>query len=325
MATGAAVAEDIRQPGSQSGRQAASGAGKPEGKLTGKLIGRLGLEDGSSFTFIKAVDAAASALEGAGIAVVPDPHGAAPGMRLRCPGFQVQMRLRRPALAPRRRPRFDLLQPAALLDLSVLPDAGTPQARDDAQTVLAGLLRQLVPALEATSVEWLDTGVLLTSEQFLDASGPLAARPAQPAGAVQQLPRVQPARVLPVPESTAAPRAASRMRPRGRACFAPVELAAQRIDAQCEQVLQQARDEAGSNTWQETAAEPARSPAPGKALPFARFAALLPRLRSLLRLPAPGSARAGQMRFAGQVLMLAFLIFFAETTGVVQAARPLLP
>ncbi|MFW8592881.1 hypothetical protein [Cribrihabitans neustonicus] len=315
------MAEDIKQPGSQSGSRVSSGTGKPEAESAGGATGRLGLEDGGSATFVQAIDAVAKALEGAGITAVPDAEGAAPGMRLLCTGFEVQMRLRRPALTPSRQQRSDLLQPAALLDLSVLPESGTPQAREDAQTVLAGLLRQLVPELEATSVEWLGTGVLLTGEQFLEASGQLSARPAR---RMRRPSRVQPARVPPKPECASAPHAASGNRPRGRACFAPVELAAQRIDAQCEQVLRQLQA-ASPDAGPDTAAKPAHIPASGKALPFMRLSTLLPRLGTLLRGPATGSAPAGHMRFAGQVLMLAFLVFFVETTGVVQAALPLLP
>lgn len=84
----------------------------------------------------------------------------------------VTVRLRRVPLRRSSKLTSSIMQPSALLELSLSPVFPGYCDQEISELLLAEMLRRLLPAVDATSVEWLDTEIALTCEQFLGVFAP---------------------------------------------------------------------------------------------------------------------------------------------------------
>ncbi|MFY0311411.1 hypothetical protein ACFMBG_16090 [Leisingera sp. D0M16] len=270
-----------------------------------QFTGRLGLESRDERTLSAAVTAVVDTLEDFGHPAETIEARAENAARLQCDHYLVTVRLRRVPLRRSSRLTGSMLQPAALLELSLSPIYPEYCDREITEMLLAEMLRRLLPAVEATSVEWLDTEVALTCDQFLGVFEPQRAGPDQPEPVVAASQLTQP----------------KPQRPRGRACFTPVEQTASALEAHCERAFLAAGNRA-AGSGATAAAERARArmsrplqaePQPGSWSGQLRASAL-----SVFSVPAPR-----RLRFISHLLLLAALFLFLDSAGMVQAARPL--
>ncbi|UWQ51299.1 hypothetical protein K3720_07735 [Leisingera caerulea] len=270
-----------------------------------QISGRLGLESRDQGTLSAAVSAVVDTLEDFGHPAEAIEARAENAVRLQCDQYLVTVRLRRVPLRRSSRLTGSMLQPSALLELALSPLYPEDCDREISETLLAEMLRRLVPMVEATSVEWLDTDVALTCDQFLSVFEP---QPAQTPPAAAIAAGSQPMQPQPP-------------RPRGRACFTPVELTAPVLEAHCERAFQAAGR---------------RAPGPGATTAAERTRA---RMRGPLQTGPQYSGWGGQarasalsafilaprrrLRFVSHLLLMAALFLFLDSAGMVQAARPL--
>lgn len=268
-----------------------------------KFTGRLGLESRESGTLPAAVTAVVDTLEDFGHPADRIDARAENAARLQCDHYVVTVRLRRVPLRRTSRLTTSMMQPAALLELTLSPLYPDHCDQEITEILLAEMLRRLLPEVEATSVEWLDTEVALTCEQFLSAFEPKSHVAEQP-----------------VPQVTAVPIEETHLpRPRGRACFTPVDETAVELEAHCDLAFQDALER--------RAAEAA---ARAHAWVHQPVLARVSRQSWGSQLRATAMAAFGQtgtrrLRFISHLLLLAALILFLDSAGMVQAARPLVP
>lgn len=274
-----------------------------------QFTGRLGLERRKAETLSAAVSAVVDTLDDFGQPAETIEARAENTARLQCDHYLVTVRLRRVPLLRASKLTGSVMQPSSLLELSLSPISPGYCDREISELLLAEMLRRLLPAVEATSVEWLDTEVALTCEQFLGAFEPTDSQVKQPE------------RLQPVIAVTGQLQPAKPARPRGRACFTPIEQTAQQLEAHCDLAFQAARlRKAASATTKAAGRARMRDPMhPGD---------LRGGLGSRLRASALSVfnlAGTGRMRFISHLLLLTALSFYLESAGMVQAARPLLP
>lgn len=268
--------------------------------------GRLGLESRESGTLSAAVSAVVDTLEEFGHPADKIEARAENAARLQCDHYLVTVRLRRVPLRRSSKLTSSMMQHAALLELSLSPVYPEYCDQEISELLLAEMLRRLLPAVEATSVEWLDTDVALTCEQFLGVFEPQHGDAGQIAS-----------------RAGTEPRAHDLQRPRGRACFTPVEETAQELEAYCDRAFPAAR-ELRSGTGAAGTAERARArlrkPVPAQN-PRQSWTSQL-RASALAAFSFSGTRR---LRFISHLLLLAALILYLDSAGMVQAARPLVP
>lgn len=272
-----------------------------------QFTGRLGLESRDQETLSAAVSAVVDTLEDFGHSAETIEARAENAARLQCDHYFVTVRLRRVPLRRSSRLTGSMLQPSALLEVSLSPVHPEHCDREITEMLLAEVLRRLLSAVEATSVEWLDTEVALTCDQFLSVFAP------QPAVSGQAETSVE----------ASQPRQPRPERPRGRACFAPVDQAALALEAHCERAFQDAVNRAaGPGASAATERARARSRRPLRAGPQPSG------WSSQLQVPALAAfsiAPRRRLRFVSHLLLLAALFLFLDSAGMVQAARPLFP
>lgn len=273
------------------------------------FTGRLGLESRDSGTLSSAVSAVVDSLEDFGHPADKIEARAENTAKLQCDHYLVTVRLRRVPLRRASKLTSGMLQPAALLELSLAPLYPEHCDQEISELLLAEMLRRLLPAVEATSVEWLDTDIALTCDQFLGVFEPEHRQPAEPAAA-------------PAPAALAAQQAEP-ARPRGRDCFTPVEETALELEAHCDRAFQAAKDRqarAGASDAAVRARARVRNPLPATSLQPGWGSQL--RASFLAAISLSGTRR---MRFISHLILLAALILFLDSAGMVQAARPLVP
>lgn len=276
-----------------------------------QYTGRLGLEGRDSGTMSAAVTTVVDTLDDFGHPAEQIEARAENTARLQCDHYQVTVRVRRLPLHRASKLPSSVMQPSAMLELSLTPTYPGYCDQEISELILADMLRRLVDEVEATSVEWLDTGVTLTCEQFLSAFD------SQPADAAQ------PVALEDNTENAAAPVWAVQPRPRGRECFTPVEQTALALDAHCDLAFQQAEqtkpDSSGAretgNSWTGVLAS----------VPAAELRGNWGRMlqaSALAALPFSGPRR---LRFITHLLLLTALVLYLESAGMVLAARSLVP
>lgn len=276
---------------------------------TVQYTGRLGLENRDSGTLSAAVTAVVDTLEDFGHPAEMIAARAENTARLQCDHYLVTVRLRRVPLRRTSKLPGSVMQPSALLELSLSPAYPGYCDQEISELLLAEVLRRLLDSVEATSVEWLDTEVALTCEQFLSVFDPQAA---------EKQPDTRPAAA--VAPRAAKPVQAAEARPRGRDCFTPVDQTALALDAHCDRALKevQMRKAARAAAAAAAATRPSGQPAAvlrsgwGRQLQATALAAL-----------SLGGAR--RLRFISHVLLVSALMLYLESAGMVLAARPLVP
>lgn len=272
-----------------------------------QYTGRLGLESRNAATLPAAVSAVVETLDDFGHPADAIEARAENAVRLQCDHYLVTVRLRRVPLRRSSKLTGSTLQPVSLLEVALSPLHEDHCDQEISELLLAEMLRRTLPLVEATSVEWLESNVTLTCEQFLGVFEPHRAAPAPAEREAAASRQVQP------------PRA----RPRGRACFKPVEQTAPALEAHCERVFQAAVN---------------RAAGPGASAAAAQARA---RMRRPLQAGPQGGGWGGplqasvlsasilpprrRLRFVSHLLLVAALFLFLDSAGMVQAARPLLP
>ncbi|MBY6065832.1 hypothetical protein KUW17_03720 [Leisingera aquaemixtae] len=273
-----------------------------------QYTGRLGLESREAGTLSAAVNAVVDTLDDFGHPAEKIEARAENTARLQCDHYLVTVRLRRVPLRRASKLPSSVMQPAALLELTLSPVFPGYCDQEISELLLAETLRRLLASLEATSVEWLDCGVALTCEQFLSVFAPEDRIAEQPAAAAS-------ATVARQLERTAAPK------PRGRDCFTPVDQTAMVLDAHCDRAFQaaQARKAAAAA---DSAAARTRAGSQLMAGPPNRGWGGQLRASALAAFSLTGPRR---LRFISHLLLLTALVLYLESAGMVQAARPLIP
>jgi hypothetical protein len=272
-----------------------------------QYAGRLGLESRNAATLPAAVSAVVDTLEDFGHPADAIEARAENAVRLQCDHYLVTVRLRRVPLRRSSKLTGGMLQPVSLLEVALSPLHEDHCDQEIAELLLAEMLRRTLPVVDATSVEWLKSNVALTCDQFLGVFEPQQAGPAPAEREAAASRPVQP------------PRA----RPRGRACFKPVEQTATALEAHCERAFQAAVN---------------RSAGPGAS-------AAATQARARMRKTVPAGPHGGgwggplqasalsatilaprrRLRFVSHLLLVAALFLFLDSAGMVQAARPLFP
>ncbi|WP_323776442.1 hypothetical protein [Leisingera sp.] len=280
---------------------------------TTQHTGRLGLESRDTGTLSAAVAAVVDTLEDFGHPAETIAARAENTARLQCDHYHVTVRLRRVPLRRSSKLTSSIMQPSAILELSLSPVFPGYCDQEISELLLAEMLRRLLPEVDATSVEWLETGTALTCEQFLGAFTAGNGQPEQPhppiAGTANAL-ESQPQQTGPA-------------KLRGRERFTPVEQTALELEAHCDRVFLAANGSRGSAAAPDSAGlihARIRNPEPAG---FARLS-----WGSQLRasaLAAVTLAGTGRLRFISHLLLLTALFLYLESAGMVQAARPLLP
>lgn len=277
-----------------------------------QYTGRLGLESPESGTLSAAVSAVVDTLEEFGHPADKIEARAENTARLQCDHYLVTVRLRRVPLRRASRLPGSIMQPEALLEVALEPLYPDHCDQEITELLLAEVLRQLLPVVEATSVEWLETAITLSCEQFLSAFE--AERQPRPVVEENLMPPPAPKRVRP---------AAATTRPRGRACFTPVEQTAIALDAHCDRAFQAAPIQ---RTTRSTVAAMKRARARMSTPPDNRVTRwlsggeLLGNVVSALSLS--GTRR---MRLISNMLLITALLLFLDSADMVQAARSTLP
>lgn len=332
-----------------------------------QYTGRLGLDSRDGGALAAAVSVVVDALDDFGHPAEAIQARAENTARLQCDAYFATLRLRRVPLRRASRLASHIMQPAALLELTLTPVYAEHCDAEICELLLAEMLRRLIAAVEATSVEWQQAEVALSCEQFLSVFEAPPARTSASAAApcVRTAERCgetgragqQQARGAETASAPLDPSASPR--PRGRACFSPIEQTAPALEAHCERAFRAAGlRRAASGTQQ--AAQRARArmqrsgmTAPRSTMPGPRPAARKRQAGGLAgRLTAPfqrgflgrlpGGSGAGlangwaiaaalglgdlqRMRFVGHLLLVSALVLFLDSAGTVHAARPLLP
>lgn len=273
-----------------------------------QYTGRLGLESRETGTLSAAVNAVVDTLDDFGQSAERIEARAENAARLQCNHYLVTVRLRRVPLRRASKLPSSVLQPAALLELTLSPVFPAYCDQEISELLLAETLRRLLSAVEATSVEWLDSGVALTCEQFLSVFAPEDCIMDQTAAAAS-------ATVARQLEKTVAPK------PRGRACFTPVEQTAIVLDAHCDRAFQAAQARSAARA---TAAETTATLSGGRmtaGAPRRRWGGQL-QASALAAFNLTGSRR---LRLISHLLLLTALVLYLDSADMVQAARPLIP
>ncbi|WP_417475029.1 hypothetical protein [Leisingera sp.] len=331
-----------------------------------EFTGKLGLESRDNATLGAAVSVIVDLLDDFGHPAETMEARAENTARLLCDSYHVTLRLRRVPLRRTSRLASHIMQPTALLDLSLTPVFPDHCDREISELLLAEMLRRLIENLEATSVEWQDAPVVLSCEEFLSAftSSP-APRPASTVAPSAVVPAIAPLEVQaasPEGHETTTPRTQKTLqrkaqRPRGRACFAPIDQAAPALDAHCDRVCRAAGINRGDYSLHLAAQRKRAQKRSHDAVLAANFRArgegqTQPSLRNRLTTGpstllngsrilavADGCANRLQplkratlrfgdirrMQFVGHLLLVSALLLFLDSAGTVQAARPLLP
>ncbi|QAX29804.1 hypothetical protein [Leisingera sp. NJS204] len=272
-----------------------------------QYTGRLGLEARDTGTLSAAVSAVVDTLEDFGHPAETIEARAENTAKIQCDHYLVTVRLRRVPLRRASRLTNAMLQPAALLELSLTPAFPDYCDQEISELFLAEMLRRLLPAVEATSVEWLESDVALTCEQFLSVFEP------NPENSLQATPEpAETRREHPAP-----------VRLRGRACFTPVDQAALALDAHCDQAFQAVRlTQSEPEEIQKADLAQARARKPEQAQgPYRGWAHQL-RSTAIAAFSIAGTRR---LRFISHLMLLTALLLYMESAGMVQAARPLVP
>lgn len=298
-----------------------------------QYTGRLGLESRDRGTLSAAVSVVVDTLEDFGHPADKIEARAENTARLQCDHYLVTVRLRRVPLRRASRLPGSIMQPEALLEITLQPLFPDHCDQEITELLLAEVLRQLLPAVEATSVEWLETAITLSCEQFLSAFE--AEQPAAPTPSATDLlwepaTELEPAAIataVPVagPMSAAfAPSPPDRAeRPRGRACFTPVEQTAMELEAHCERAFQAAPlRRTSANTSDVVKRARSRVMRSSTAVSPVKFSGsqLLENVMSALSLSG-----ARRMRFISNMLLISALLLFIDSADMVQAARSSLP
>ncbi|MEW2913377.1 hypothetical protein [Leisingera sp. JC11] len=275
-----------------------------------QYTGRLGLESRDSGTLSAAVTAVVDTLEDFGHPAEQIEARAENTARLQCDHYLVAVRLRRVPLRRTSRLPGSVMQPSALLELVLSPVYPGYCNQEISELLLAETLRRLLDTVEATSVEWLDSEVALTCEQFLSAFQPKSSIRKQPAAA---------AHPAAAPESALA----MQTRPRGRDCFTPVDQTALELDAHCDRAFREAKMRKAAS---------AAAAASGRSWTGLRASVSSAGLRGGWGRKLQASALAAlsltgprRLRFISHLLLLTALVLYLESAGMVQAARPLVP
>ena len=272
-----------------------------------QYTGRLGLEARDSGTLSAAVTAVVDTLDDFGHPAEQIEARAENTARLQCDHYLITVRLRRVPLRRTAKLPGSVMQPSALLELVLAPAYPDYCDQEISELLLAEMLRRLLDLVEATSVEWLDTEVALTCEQFLSVFDPQPAEIEQPIAAAAPTEAVR----------TVQPR------PRGRDCFTPVDQTALALEAHCDRAFQEAR--------LRKAASAAAGVSPRSWPGFSgTIAAVSPRAGWGRQLQASALASLflsgpRRLRFISHLLLLTALLLYLESAGMVQAARPLVP
>lgn len=331
-----------------------------------EFTGKLGLESRDNATLGAAVSVIVDLLDDFGHPAETMEARAENTARLLCDSYHVTLRLRRVPLRRTSRLASHIMQPTALLDLSLTPVFPDHCDREISELLLAEMLRRLIENLEATSVEWQDAPVVLSCEEFLSAftSSP-APRPASTVAPSSVVPAIAPLEAqaaapegheTPTPRTQKTPQRKAQ-RPRGRACFAPIDQAAPALDAHCDRVFRAAGINRGDYSLHLAAQRNRAQKRSRDAVLAANFRAqgedqTQPSLRNRLKTApstllnnsrilavADGCANRLQplkratlrfgdirrMQFVGHLLLVSALLLFLDSAGTVQAARPLLP
>ncbi|NVK15978.1 MAG: hypothetical protein HWE35_17545 [Rhodobacteraceae bacterium] len=274
-----------------------------------QYTGRLGLECRDGNTLSAAVTAVVDTLDDFGHPAEMITARAENTAQLQCDHYLVYVRLRRVPLRRASKLPGSVMQPSALLELSLAPAFPGYCDQEVSELLLAEVLRRLLDTVEATFVEWLDTGIALTCEQFLSAFESGAGTSSQPVAAAAARPPEAVGKVRP--------------RPRGKECFTPVDQTAQVLDAHCDRAFHEA---------EVRKAQSPAVPATGRSWSGLRVSAFLPVLRAKWNRQVQSSALAAmtltrprRLRLISHLLFLTALLLYLESAGMVQAARPLLP
>ncbi|WP_152612410.1 MULTISPECIES: hypothetical protein [unclassified Leisingera] len=281
-----------------------------------QYTGRLGLESRDSKTLSDAVTAVVDTLDDFGHPAETIEARAENTARLQSDHYLVTVRLRRVPLRRTAKLPGSVMQPSALLELSLSPVYPGYCDQEISELLLAETLRRLLDRVEAAFVEWLDTEVALTCEQFLSAFDPQSRSAEQPVAAV-------PAAASDAAASVPQMARSVQPRPRGRDCFTPVDQTARALDAHCDLAFQEARMRKAAH---------AVAAASGKSWAGLRASVSASGLRSNWGRQLQASALAAlsltgprRLRFISHLLLLTALFLFLESAGMVQAARPLVP
>ncbi|OED50946.1 hypothetical protein AB838_00285 [Rhodobacteraceae bacterium (ex Bugula neritina AB1)] len=204
------------------------------------------------------------------------------------------------------------MQPSALLELSLTPTYPDYCDREISELILAAMLRRLVDKVEATSVEWLDTGVTLTCEQFQSAFDPQTAdagHSVSPKDAAE--------------DSSSAAEWAIPSKPRGRECFTPVEQTALALEAHCELAFQQA-ERPNPESFDAQVSGKSRTGLM-VTIPTAELRGSWGRKLQDSALAALSFSGPRRLRFITHMLLLTALVLYLDSAGMVLAARSLVP
>lgn len=331
-----------------------------------EFTGKLGLESRDNATLGAAVSVIVDLLDDFGHPAETMEARAENTARLLCDSYHVTLRLRRVPLRRTSRLASHIMQPTALLDLSLTPVFPDHCDREISELLLAEMLRRLIENLEATSVEWQDAPVVLSCEEFLSAftssPAPCPASTVAPSADFPAITTLEAQAAALEGHETPTPRRQKTLqrkaqRPRGRACFAPIDQAAPALDAHCDRVFRAAGINRGDYSLHLAAQRNRAQKRSRDAVLAANFRAqgedqTQPSLRNRLK-TAPSTLLNGsrilavadgcanrlqplkratlrfgdirRMQFVGHLLLVSALLLFLDSAGTVQAARPLLP
>ncbi len=277
-----------------------------------QYTGRIGLESRDGNTLSAAVTAVVDTLDDFGHPAEMIAARAENTAQLQCDHYLATVRLRRVPLRRTSKLPGSVMQPSALLELSLAPAYPDYCDQEISELLLAEMLRRLLDTVEATFVEWLDTGIALTCEQFLSAFDPQTSNGKEPVAAAAAAVARPPEMVRNV-----------HPRPRGKECFTPVDQTALVLDAHCDRAFHEAEIRKAAST---------AVPASGRSSGGMRVSAFLMDLRSRWSrqiqsptLTAMTLTRPRRLRLISHLLFLTALLLYLESAGMVQAARPLLP
>ncbi|OBY27547.1 hypothetical protein A9D60_15035 [Leisingera sp. JC1] len=277
-----------------------------------QYTGRLGLECRDGNTLSAAVTAVVDTLDDFGHPAEMITARAENTARLQCDHYLVTVRLRRVPLRRTSKLPGSVMQPSALLELSLAPSYPGYCDQEISELILAEMLRRLLDRVEATFVEWLDTGIALTCEQFLSAFDPEAGNRHEPVP-------VAAAAVTRPPEAVRK----TQPRPRGKDCFTPVDQTALALEAHCDRAFHEAEIRKAASS---------AAPASSRSWNGSGVSAFLPDLRARWSrqvqsstLAAMTLTRPRRLRLISHLLFLTALLLYLESAGMVLAARPLLP
>lgn len=261
-----------------------------------QFTGKLGLENRSSGTLSSAVSAVVNTLEEFGHPADTIEARAEDTAKLQCDHYCITVSLRNVPFRRSTKLSSDVRPPSDLLELTLSPVFPDYCDQEISELLLAEMLRRILPVVNASSVEWLDTNLALTCEQFLSVfeTEPNIPEPA--------------AVVAPKPKVTV------RHRPRGRECFAPVDEMTPELEAHCDMAFQTVGEE------YPTAVEPRFSVNP----------AYIARLnwQDQLRISVRNAfvmSNSRRLRFGSHLLFLTALILYLDSATMVQAALLLVP